>query len=473
MLPQKTGMQFPANTHKPLLRLGYTQEPFALQPPPGAASLQRPLRICLLGYRAAPWVGGQGIYLRQLSRALVAAGHEVDIVAGEPYPEISDGVRLVKMPGMNLYENSLGSLRGRHLREWSNIVEWCSKLSGGFAEPYTFCRRVAHWLPRSGRRYDIIHDNQSLGWGLLQLQRSGYPVLATIHHPITRDLEIALSEARNYQHRWLIRRWYSFLSMQKQVARQLHAIVTVSRSARRDVALDFGLSEERIALAYNGIDTEAYAPLPQVARQPMRLLAVASADQPLKGLPYLLHALAQLAPSFPQLKLHVVGRLRADGPTAQLLRELRLEDKVEVFGQQTAAQMAHHYASATMAIVPSLYEGFGFPAGEAMACGTPVISSRAGALPEVTGDAALLVPPADSPALAAAIAELLAAPARRRRMGVVGHQRIQRHFTWEQTVRSMEGCYRNLLMARTTGGDDSHTEMASGDALRPAKLAIE
>ncbi len=450
-----------------------TTATFALQPPPLLPLWQRPLRICLLGYRAAPRVGGQGIYLRQLSRALIAAGHEVDVVAGEPYPELVDGVGLVKMPGMNLYEHGLSSVRGHHLREWSNIVEWCSKLSGGFAEPYAFCRRVAHWLPRSGRHYDIIHDNQSLGWGLLQLQRCGYPVLATIHHPITRDLKIALSQAPSYKHRWLIKRWYGFLSMQKQVARQLDTIVTVSRCAQRDVSQDFGIPQERITLAYNGIDTETYQLAPQIKRHPMRLLTVASADHPLKGLIYLLQALAQLAPSFPQLKLRVIGRLRDDGATAQRVRELGLEDRLEIYDQQTAAQVASHYANATMAVVPSLYEGFGFPAGEAMACGTPVISSSAGALPEVTGDAALLVPPADSTALAEGIAELLKAPARRRRMGVIGHQRIQNHFTWEKTVRTMEACYHNLLATRATRNDSPHNKMVVDGALYPAKLAVE
>ncbi len=440
---------------------------------PTASPLIRPLRICLLGYRAAPRVGGQGIYLRHLSRALVATGHKVDVVAGEPYPELDDGVRLIRMPGMNLYERGLGSLRAHHLRDWNNIVEWCSKLSGGFAEPYTFCQRVAHWLPRCGHHYDVIHDNQSLGWGLLRLQRSGYPVLATIHHPITRDLEIALSEAQDYKHRLLIKRWYSFLTMQKQVAQQLDTIVSVSHSARRDVARDFDIPEERITLARNGIDTTNYFPQPQVERHPMRLLTVASADQPLKGLSYLLRALALLVPSFPQLQLRVIGRFRGDGPAARLLRELRLENHVKLFSQQTAKQVARHYASATMAIVPSLYEGFGFPAGEAMACATPVVCSNIGALPEVTGNTALLVPPADSAALARAITELLAAPARRHHMGKIGHERIQRHFTWAQTVRALECCYRNMLSTRAVKSDGTSPKTDSSGAISSAEPAIE
>ena len=113
-----------------------------------ATALQRPLRIALLGYRSNPYSGGQGVYIKYLSRALTALGHEVDVISGEPYPELDANVRLIKLPGLNLFEapNHVTALRLRHLRSATDFFEWLSMLSGGFPEPYTFGRRVERWL---------------------------------------------------------------------------------------------------------------------------------------------------------------------------------------------------------------------------------------------------------------------------------------------------------------------------------------
>ena len=121
----------------------------AIPPIPAALARQRPpLRIALLGYRSKPHAGGQGVYIKYLSKALVDAGHSVDVISGPPYPEVDPRVRLIKLPSLDLYENGLWSLRPRHLRSLSNIIEWTSKLTGGFAEPYTFGRRAAWWSCR-------------------------------------------------------------------------------------------------------------------------------------------------------------------------------------------------------------------------------------------------------------------------------------------------------------------------------------
>jgi glycosyltransferase involved in cell wall biosynthesis len=130
---------------------------------PGVApSPVKPLRIALLGYRSQPYGGGQGVYLKYLSKALVEAGHHVDVISGPPYPHLDSRVRLIELPSLDLFENGLVSLRPRHLSSLTNIIEWTSKLTGGFAEPYTFGRRAVKYLKQHGHNYDLIHDNQSL-----------------------------------------------------------------------------------------------------------------------------------------------------------------------------------------------------------------------------------------------------------------------------------------------------------------------
>ena len=244
----------------------------------------KPLRIALLGYRSQPHGGGQGVYLRYLSKALVDAGHSVDVISGPPYPHLDPRVRLIELPSLDLFENGLDSLRPHHLRSMSNVIEWTSKLTGGFAEPYTFGRRAVKYLREHRDEYDLVHDNQSLSYGMLKLQAMGIPLVTTVHHPITSDLRIALAAARHGWERVLIRRWHSFLHMQKRVVKQLHHVVTVSDCSRQDIARDFGLQPAGIDLVYNGIDTEVFRPLPEVQRKHISLMATASADAPLKGL---------------------------------------------------------------------------------------------------------------------------------------------------------------------------------------------
>ncbi|MEH6608353.1 MAG: glycosyltransferase family 4 protein [Halioglobus sp.] len=411
---------------------------------------EKPLRIALLGYRSAPFGGGQGVYLNYLSKALVDAGHSVDVISGPPYPHLDARVRLIELPSMDLFENGLGSLRLHHLRSMSNIIEWSSKLTGGFAEPYTFGRRALKYLRRHRQDYDLIHDNQSLSYGMLQLQREGFPLVTTVHHPVTSDLRIALGAAPRWHQRLLIRRWHSFLGMQKKVVKQLRNVVTVSDCSRQDIARDFGLQPAGISLVYNGIDTETFRPLPQVQRLPMRLMATASADAPLKGVRYLLRAYAKLLQQFPELELLMVSKPQPGGRTERLVAKLGLTDKVKFVSGISTQEMVHYYAQASIAIVPSVYEGFGLPAGEAMACGVPVVSTNGGALPEVVGEAGVIVPAKSVDALADAIADLLADEQRRAELSVAGRQRILEKFSWQVCAAEMVNYYR-LVLARADG----------------------
>lgn len=406
---------------------------------------ERPLRIALLGYRSQPHGGGQGVYLRYLSKALVEAGHTVDVISGPPYPHLDERVRLIELPSLDLFENGLASLRPRHLRSMSNIIEWSSKLTGGFAEPYTFGRRAVKYLRKHGNEYDLIHDNQSLSYGMLELQNMGLPLVTTVHHPITSDLRIALAAARHWWERVLIRRWHSFLLMQKRVVKQLHHVVTVSDCSRQDIARDFGLQPAGIDLVHNGIDTEVFRPLPDVERQPRRLMATASADAPLKGLRYLLLAYARLLKTYPDLELLLVSKPQPGGKTEQLIERLGLAERIQFVSNISTDDMVRYYAEASVAVVPSIYEGFGLPAGEAMACGVPVVSTNGGALPEVVGDAGVIVPAKDAEALATAIATLLEDREQREALGARGRQRILEKFSWDVCAREMTAYYRRVL----------------------------
>jgi glycosyltransferase involved in cell wall biosynthesis len=405
------------------------------------------LKICLLGYRSNPYSGGQGIYLRYLSKALQLAGHQVDVISGEPYPILDEGVRLIKLPGLNLFEaeNHVTALRPRHLLSYTDFFEWFSMLTGGFPEPYTFGRRLTRYFKKHKPNYDIVHDNQSLCYGLLDLQRAGIPLVTTIHHPITSDLEIALSSAQDWKMRLLIRRWHSFLGMQKQVVRQLRHIVTVSTQSQADIAGAFGIDAARIKVVHNGIDTEVFTPRPNITRNPGRIMATASADQPLKGLEYLIRAVALLADDHPSVHLVVLGKIKADGNSQKLIDQLDLGARISFVSGVTTDELVNLYAEANLVVVPSIYEGFGLPAGEAMACGVAVVSTRGGALPEVVGDAGVLVPVRDAQAIASAVAELLQDPQRVEQLGSLARARIVDLFSWQVAAASMVQTYQQTI----------------------------
>lgn len=421
----------------------------------------QPLKICILGYRSMPYGGGQGIYIKYLSKALVEAGHQVDVISGQPYPHVDERVNLIKMPGMNLFETGLGSLRPYHLKSMTNIIEWTGKLTGGFAEPHCFSRRVFKYLQKHGRDYDIIHDNQCLGWGMLKLQKQRFPLVTTIHHPITSDLQIAINAANSWQERLLIKRWHSFLTMQKKVAKRLKHVVTVSERSRTDIASAFAIKPDSISLVYNGIDTQEFKPMPDVAPKPFRLMATASADAPLKGVRYLLEAMAQLLPEYPQLELLMVGKPKVGGDTEKLIAALGLGEHIKCVTGISTEQLVRYYAEAQAVIVPSVYEGFGLPAGEAMACGVAVISTDGGALPEVVGDAGITVPVKDSGAIAGAVKSLFEDDNKRQQLAMAGRSRIESLFCWRRAAQQMTGYYSQVIATNSNTNNSASAAVAT------------
>ena len=402
------------------------------------------MRIALLSYRSKTHCGGQGVYVRHLARGLAELGHQVEVFSGQPYPEgLDPRVRLTEVPSLDLYRepDPFRTPRPGEIRDRIDLLELATMWTAGFHEPRTFSLRAARLLKARAAEFDVVHDNQCLGTGLLEIAEH-LPVVATVHHPITRDRQLDL-RAATWWRRPLVHRWYGFAAMQKRVARRIPDLLTVSSSSADDIAADFGVDPAQLHLVPLGVDTELFTPgaAPSV---PGRIVAVSSADRPLKGISTLLRALAKLR-AHHDVELQLIARLEPNGPTEKLIAELGVSDIVHTSSGLTDAEVAAMFASAEIACIPSLYEGFSLPAVEAMASGTPIVASRAGALPEVLGpdgECADLVAPGDVAALTRALGRLLDSPARRHQLGAAGRERAVEVFSWEsvaaQTVRVYE-----------------------------------
>jgi glycosyltransferase involved in cell wall biosynthesis len=406
------------------------------------------LRIALLTYRGNPRSGGQGVYVRHLSRALERLGHRVEVLSGPPYPELDAGVRLARLPSLDLYRPEAPFRAARRVAGPVDLLELATMCVGGFPEPLTFSLRAWRELRRRRAEFDVVHDNQCLGYGLLGIHRAGLPLLATIHHPVQVDLRLELAQAGRSR-RLALRRWYAFTRMQGRVARRLPRLLTVSRAARDEIVRELSVPSERVAIIPNGVDAAQFRPLPGRPRTPGRIVTTASADVPLKGLEPLLRAFATVRSRRP-VELLVVGQPRPDGPIPRLLDRLGLAGSVRFVSGLPDTELVDLYASAEAAVVPSLYEGFSLPAVEAMACGVPLVATTGGALPEVVGadgEAALLVPPGDSDALARGLTTLLGDADLRRRLGERGRARALARFTWEAAAAATVDRYREVIAA--------------------------
>ena len=410
----------------------------------GIASREH-LNICLLSYRSNPHSGGQGVYLKNLSRALKDQGHRVTVVCGPPDADIGPDINLVRLPSLDLYDPA-DPFRMPTLKELShpiNLIEWVGVSTMGFPEPFTFGLRAWLYLKKCIGHFDIVHDNQSLSYGI-NVIANRIPTIATIHHPITVDRRIAIRSEQKTWRKLKQWRWFSFIGMQRRVARSLSGFITVSKAARRDISGDFAIKKNRFHIVPNGIDTGRFHPVPDIDREPGRLIVTNSADIPLKGLQYLLEAIARIKKRH-GVRLTVIGAPKKNSPIPLLIRELGIGDLVTFTGRIGHEEFVRQYARAAIAVVPSVYEGFGLPAGEAMACAVPVISTSGGALPEVVGDAGLLIPPASVDALTGAILQLLENPDRARRLGDAGYRRVMNEFTWSRAAHKTIKAYRKVI----------------------------
>ena len=408
-------------------------------------NISRNLNVCLLSYRSNPHSGGQGVYLYYLSQALKELGHQVTIVSGPPFPKFTSGVKLHKLSGLDLYnpQNLFRTPSIKELLNPINLIEWIGVCSMGFPEPLTFGMRAYQFLYPRLNHFDVVHDNQSLSYGIWALSQH-VPTVATIHHPISIDCRIAIKSTSSFWHKLKHLRWYSFISMQKRVARSLRSLITVSQAARTDICRQYKVPRSRFDVIPNGIDTAIFHPFPNIKREKNRIVVTNSADIPMKGLHILLKAVAMLA-QLRDIKLVVVGAPKRNGTIEKLIHKLGLAGMVTFTGRIDDRKYVTEYARAAVAVVPSLYEGFGLPAGEAMACGTPVISTSGGALPEVVGDGGIIIPPADTKSLATAIARVLDHPRWAAQIGEAGRQRVNRLFTWKQAAQKTVSVYQKAI----------------------------
>ncbi len=408
----------------------------------------RPLRIAYLSYRGKPHVGGQGVYTRHLTKALVDLGHSVEVLGGPPYPILDERVPLTKLPSLETFNDQF-PMRKPRMFELKDRWDWIENTSfnlGNFPEPMAFSWRA--WDDLRGRTndFDLIHDNQTLGWGLLPLQKL-LPVLATIHHPITVDRRLEIEHARTLTEQIGKRRWYAFTRMQTQVAKRMDRVMTVSENSKNDISTDHQVDRHKIHVVPVGVDPELFTPLPNVRRVPGRIITTASADVAMKGLVYLLEAAAKVRTER-HIEIVIIGKLKEDSKTEDTLSKLGLTDVVSFISGVSDERIVELYNEAELACVPSLYEGFSLPAIEAMSCATPLIATTGGALPEVTGthdETCFHVPPGDSDALAEMIRITLDDQQRRDRVGAAGRQRVIDHWSWKHTAVKTVDQYRALL----------------------------
>lgn len=418
------------------------------------------MRIAMLSYRSKPHVGGQGIYIRRLTRELVALGHTVEVFSGQPYPELDEGVTLTKVPSLDLYQpgDEFRNPRPGEFRDLVDVEEWLTMRSGAFPEPLTFSKRVVKLLKSRREDFDIVFDNQTLATPLLGVEDPaiGLPLAATIHHPITMDRRIELASAvwakRKHGSRWRFElpklgvwRWYSFLGQQKRTAPQLRRVIVPSESSKRDVVREFQVDPARIETILLGVD-DRFVP-PAEPRVPGRILAMASADAPLKGISVLLEAFAKLVVER-DLELVLVTKPKEGGVTEKLIDKLGIADRVSFANGLTDDELVALMGSAELACVPSLYEGFSLPTAELMACETPLVVSRAGAIPEVVGPDGLcadVVEPGDVGALTKAVAGLLDDPERRAAMGAAGRRRVKELFSWSAVAASTAAVLEDVI----------------------------
>ena len=406
------------------------------------------LSIAYLTYRGKPHVGGQGVYTRHLTKALVDLGHSVEVLGGQPYAVLDDRVKLTKLPSLDLFNDHYP---GRFPAYWEfktryDFLEVAQFSTGVFPEPLAFSARVNHHLQSRLGEFDLVHDNQCLGYGIAKLEEK-IPLIVTLHHPITRDRMLEMDAAPSRYKRWSIGRWYSFVTMQGKVASKMPRVVVVSENSIQDIHTDMGVALDRMRLVPVGVDPDLFKPVEGVVRRPGRLITTASADVALKGLSFLLEAIAKLRAEGRDITLTIIGKPKP-GKSMDLIEQFGLEPHIDFVSGVSDERIVELYSEAELAVVPSLYEGFSLPAIEAMCSGTPLVATDGGALPEVTGNDGETVfrcRKGDVDDLAAAIRRALDNPAARARVSQAGRQRVLERWTWKRCAELTVDQYREVL----------------------------
>ncbi len=404
------------------------------------------MKIGILSYRSHPYSGGQGIYVRHLSKALQKLGHEVTVLSGPPYPNLDASIQLEKIPSLDLFESEdrIKEFKFRFLFSPIDLYEWINVMTGGFPEPYTFGKRVLKHLQESQQVFDVILDNQSLCSSLLDIQKF-YPLAVTIHHPITKDHKLEMENASNWKERLSSRRWHNFLPMQKKVAPKLKKIICVSKSSMQDTIQELQVKPEKLEVILNGIDVDTFKPNKNMKIIENRIVTTASADIPLKGLRYLIDALPKVLEDFPKTHLIVIGKSPNESKIRKLIEDLDLNEKVIFKSNLSEEEIVDIYHTSQIAVIPSLYEGFGFGAGEAMACGTPLISTDSGGLKDVIGDSAVRIQSGSVKDIEKEINNLFNDDERRRELSLKGRKRMEDLFDWKISASKYVKVFEEII----------------------------
>ena len=399
------------------------------------------LNIAILSYRSAKFGGGQGVYIKDISFALSLMGHNVDVISGPPYPDLHDGVKLIKLPGLDLFEtfsfkDRFKKFKKKKSKNFDDYYEFFIALAGGFPELRTFGNRANNYL-KINNNYDVIIDNQSISYGLIEIQKR-FPLIEIIHHPITFDFKFELAASKKIKYKISRYLWYSFLKMQKRVAPKLQNIITVSQSSKKGIIEEFNCKKNNILVINNGLDTEEFSPIEESVRDLNRLITTASADVPLKGLDYSLKALKILKKDNPNIHLIVIGSPKKGGHTERLIKELNIKDNVFFKKHISKEEIRRLYSTSSVAIVSSLYEGFGYPVIEAMSCEVPLIATNVSSIPELVGKYGLLIDPKDENLLSNKIKNVLSNYDEHKKTAIQGRQHIIKTFNWSKITHKYE-----------------------------------
>jgi MMP alpha-(1->4)-mannosyltransferase len=416
------------------------------------------MKICFIMYQGNMYSGGQGVYLHYMTRELVKLGHEVHVISGRPYPRVAEGVVHHKVHSYSFWAFLDGRDEHAYDHEYNplaffhpwNFYEFAATRASLASLFFTFSVRAYQKLSeveRSSGPFDLVHDNQTLGYGILAMKKlMGKRVVASLHHPLAIDKANNLSEAKSLPARITKELWFPW-RMQSIVANGIDRILTGSRNSAESLSRSMDIPLSHIRQTPYGVDHEIMRPLPDAERVPRTILFVGDSEDRNKGARFLIEACAQLQHELDFTLLFKDKKEQDMKVVPPLVWKHGLKRFVEYIPRLTTDELVRLYNSAQIVVSPSLYEGFGLPAAEAMACGAPVIATTAGAFPEFieNGRTGILVPPGDARALAVAIKSLLLDPERCVRMGAAASEHIRRDFTWERTARETVGVYEEVL----------------------------
>jgi len=408
------------------------------------------LRIAFSIYRGNPLCGGQGVYTHYLTKELQRLGHSVTVFAGQPYPVLAEGINLIKLPSLDMYRDA-DPFRWPKLREIDGITdltEIAIRLFGGFPEPRTFSMRLKKEMSYLLNDFDILHDNQSLGNGIRSIANGQLPVVASIHHPVSIDRYIDIDRAKTIKDKMSKYRWYGFSGMQERVAKNLLKIITVSAQSKADIISYMDIPAEKVEVISAGVDTTVFYPDRGVKKKEFQIMAVVSSDVQLKGMAVLVESMNIIIKENPAITLVVVGKLNPNGSAYKLLQDSPAKAHIKFVYNITEDDLANLYRESTLAVIPSLYEGFSLPAVQALASAIPVVATTGGALPEVLGadgDCALLVEPGNADDLARAVMTLMEQRDLREKLTEAGLKRVYEKFTWAQAAKKVTEQYADAI----------------------------